>query len=393
MTCTASGSGPCSSSPSSCSGRSGRRRRKWAFALVNLGFLGLHLKVSPHLIVVAGGVVVAWLILRLAGTHRAAGPVLGLGGAAVLALFVLHKRPEIGAGWGPHRIEPILTLVGFSYVALRLVDVARAVAEGRRPAPDLPSTFNYLLPFHMLAAGPIQSYEEFADQPGVPPPLGVGGALAGLERIAAGLTKKFVLANLIQRVFLTGFHAGGPYFLVEMQWNFLWLYLDFSAYSDVAVGVGRLLGVATPENFNRPYLARNVIEFWERWHISLSLFIRRHIFYPVQFRLMRRTDGRAPLLCASAAFAISFLLCGLWHRIDLAWLAWGAFQASGLIACNLYRASLTRRLGRKGLNRYLANRGIRLLAIALTFEFSALAVVIVTYPFEELAWWPRYGSP
>jgi D-alanyl-lipoteichoic acid acyltransferase DltB (MBOAT superfamily) len=364
--------------------------RKWAFALVNLGFLALHLEVKPHLIAVVGGVILAWLVLRLAGTHRASGPALGLGGAAVLALFVLHKRPGIDEGLGAQRIEPMLALIGFSYVALRLVDVARAVAEGRGPAPDLPSTINYLLPFHMLAAGPIQSYEEFADQPAVPPPLGVGGVLAGLERIAAGLTKKFVLANFSERVFLTGFHAGGPYFLVEMQWNFLWLYLDFSAYSDVAVGVGRLLGVATPENFNRPYLARNVIEFWERWHISLSLFIRRHIFFPVQMGLMRWTDGRSPLLCASMAFAASFLLCGLWHQINLIWLAWGAFQASGLIACNLYRASLTKRLGRKGLNRYLANPGIRLLATALTFEFSALAVVIVTYPFEELAWWPRY---
>ena len=84
-----------------------------------------------------------------------------------------------------------------------------------------------------------------------------------------------------------------------MQLNYLWLYLDFSAYSDIAVGVGRLMGVATPENFNRPYLARNMIDFWERWHISLSLFIRRNMFIPIQLALMRRTDGRRPLLVAS----------------------------------------------------------------------------------------------
>ncbi len=100
------------------------------------------------------------------------------------------------------------------------------------------------------------------------------------DRIASGLFKKYVLANLIKRLFLTDYRSAGLYVLLEVQLTFIWLYLDFSAYSDVAVGVGRLMGVATPENFNRPYLARNIIEFWERWHISLSQFIRRNIFIP-----------------------------------------------------------------------------------------------------------------
>ena len=197
----------------------------------------------------------------------------------------------------------------------------------------------------MLAAGPIQAYDDFIAQPEVPPALTARQSLTFLERIASGLFKKFVLANYIDRLFLTGFHAHGPYFLLEMQFNYLWIYLDFSAYSDVAIGLGGLMGVATPENFNRPYMARNVIEFWERWHISLSQFIRRNLFIPIQLALVRRTDGRLPILSASVAFGVSFLLCGLWHSISLPWLAWGAFQALGLIVCNLYRHALTKRLG------------------------------------------------
>ena len=93
----------------------------------------------------------------------------------------------------------------------------------------------------MLAAGPIQSYDDFATQPAVPPPLDAR-ALRAMERVTSGLFKKFVLANYLDRLFLTGFHAGGAYFLLEVQLNFIWLYLDFSAYSDVAVGLGSLLG-------------------------------------------------------------------------------------------------------------------------------------------------------
>ena len=146
------------------------------------------------------------------------------------------------------------------------------------------------------------------------------------ERIANGLFKKYVLAQGLEALLLTGFHAHGAYTILEIQLTYLWLYLDFSAYSDIAVGIGRLIGVATPENFNRPYLARNVIDFWERWHISLSMFIRRNVFIPIQLTLMRRTSGRAPLWIASFAFVVSFLLCGLWHSLSWVWVAWGLFR-------------------------------------------------------------------
>jgi D-alanyl-lipoteichoic acid acyltransferase DltB (MBOAT superfamily) len=361
--------------------------RKWVLSGINLGFLTLAMKsgVVPVLILVT----VAWAVLR-ACAGRFGSAALAVGGVGTLAMFLENKLPWLGASAGLGSINPILTTIGASYVVLRLVDVGRLVHEGRQPPPDFPSTINYLLPFHMLAAGPIQSYEEFAAQPAVPNPPTRLEATQGFERIAAGMFKKYVLAQGIQRLFLTGFHAQGPYQLLELQLNYLWLYLDFSAYSDIAVGIGRLIGVPAPENFNRPYLARNVIDFWERWHISLSQFIRRNLFIPIQMTLMRRTEGARPLLISSFAFTVSFLLCGLWHSIGWVWFAWGVFQASGLIACSLYRHFLIKRLGRKGYNRYMADPRIRLAAIVVTFEFAALAIAIVTYPFQEVSWMPRY---
>ena len=132
-----------------------------------------------------------------------------------------------------------------------------------------------------------------------------------------------------------------------------------------------------------------MIEFWERWHISLSQFIRRNLFIPMQLALVRRTEGRRPLLAASVAFTISFLLCGLWHSISWPWLASGAIQAAGLVVCNLYRHSLTKRLGRKGVGRYLGNRWIKLAAVFLTFEFQALAMAVSVYPIKELFSWSQ----
>ena len=115
-------------------------------------------------------IAVAWLLFKnLSG--RLAPIWAAFGGLFTLALFLFHKLPYLGASAGFGSVDEILTAIGFSYVTLRLLDAGRAIREGRQRPPDLPSTINYLLPFHMLAAGPIQSYDEFVTQSAVPAPL------------------------------------------------------------------------------------------------------------------------------------------------------------------------------------------------------------------------------
>ena len=170
------------------------------------------------------------------------------------------------------------------------------------------------------------------------------------------------------------------YFFIEVQFFFLWLYLDFSAYSDIAVGIGRLIGVPTPENFNQPYLARNAIDFWERWHITLSLFIRRNIFIPLQLFLNRRDGGAKPLLSASIAFSIAFVICGLWHGLTINFMLWGAIHALGLIATNFYKSYLKKRLGARGVKEYLAKKSTFYFARFITYEYVAFSLVVLFFP-------------
>ncbi len=356
--------------------------RRWVWAVVNVLFIAWMLRL--RVVEVLAGVAVAHLALRMLTCRGWRGPVAAAGFVSVLCLFVLHKLPGLSREMGTGVVNPLLLTVGFSYVFLRLIDAGRVIYEGGRAPPSLPSTINYLLPFHMLAAGPIQSYEDFVDQPAVPRPISAVQVLGGVERIALGLFKKFVVAYVIQKVFLTDFYVTGPYFLLEVQMHYLWIYLDFSAYSDIAVGVGRLMGVHTPENFDKPYVARNMIDFWDRWHISLSRWVRRNLFIPIQLGLARRTGGKRALLIATLAFTVSFLLCGLWHGISWPFFAWGAMHAAGLVITNAYRHWLTRRLGSKGVKAYKAKPGYRLLAQFLTFQYVALSLVIITYPWKDL---------
>jgi alginate O-acetyltransferase complex protein AlgI len=354
--------------------------RSPAFALINVGFIALLIGWKGAVFIL-GGAVVVW---ALAVATRRAGnrlPWFLLGLAVALGLFLLHKLPGWSAALNLKGINPLLSVIGFSYVALRVIELLRAMYEEQHEAPNLISAINYLLPFHMMAAGPIQAYEEYATQSNEPRPLTKLIVLEALERIAFGIFKKFVLAYGVQTLFLTDFSSGGIYWLFEAQMFFIWLYLDFSAYSDIAVGVGKLIGVQTPENFNRPYFARNIIVFWERWHISLSMWIRRNLFFPVQMALLRQTGGKYPMWCGAVAFSVAFLLCGLWHGIAWNFVVWGVMHASGLIIVNAYRSFLNERLGKKGVKEYLANPYIKAVSMAVTFEWVAISHLTFFYRF------------
>lgn len=349
--------------------------RKWALAAVNLGFVAV--LVGGYAPLLALACVLISLVLR-EGSDQRLGEAVRAVAAIGFMLFVVNKAGQ--AGWLPHDLslaQQILSAVGFSYIAVRWLDLFRSVQSGGSKAPDIAETINYLVPFHMLAAGPMQTYDDFRSQSAIPARLTLHEALGGVERITQGLFKKFVLAAIIQSVFLTGFRAEGWYFLLEVQLFFIWLYLDFSAYSDIACGIGRLMGVPTPENFNRPYLSRNLIEFWERWHITLSQMVRKHLFFPVQLSLMRGPLTQHPQIAAAVAFFVAFAICGLWHQATLGYLVWGLTHAFGLTVATSYRLFLKRSLGPDRFRRYLEDTRVLWCARLITFQYVAFSLVAV----------------
>jgi alginate O-acetyltransferase complex protein AlgI len=348
--------------------------RRALFAALNVTFLFMLMHHAA--VIVLAGLAVLYPLLNIMAKSKAwpAAVAAVLGGSVLL--FIAHKLPSVAVDLHISRLSPILVAVSYSYIFLRLIDLSRAMWERRNPPPDPLDLINYLLPFHMLAAGPIQAWDEFVAQPWVGQPLTFQQALSLIERIVHGLFKKYVLALAVKSIFLTDGRAGGWYRLVEMNMMYVWLFLDFSAYSDIAVGIGGLIGVVTPENFVKPYVARNITDFWERWHISLSMWIRRNLFFPIQIALVRRTEGRHALWCASVAIFVSFVLCGIWHGLSLPFLEWGLLQGSALVISNLYRVWLKKRLGKEGMARYMASWPIRAAAVFVTFEFVAFTIMV-----------------
>ena len=176
----------------------------------------------------------------------------------------------------------------------------------------------------MLVAGPVNVYDEHVQANGrfsfsATP----GRVLLVINEITTGLFYKFVLAEGI-RIYFYGLNEN----IFVVGWSdsfilFVYVFFDFAGYSKIARGMGLLYGIPTPMNFNAPFLATSVTDFWTRWHMSLGQFVRRNLFTPIQLQLVRRVGVKWAALASIVTMVISFGFVGLWHRLSWTWLLWG----------------------------------------------------------------------
>lgn len=223
---------------------------------------------------------------------------------------------------------PLLQLtlpIGISFYTFQklsyVIDVYRGDCEGQRNFVDF-SVFVTLFP--QLIAGPILQYKDLASQL-KSRVLSVGKMRDGIRIFTVGLCKKVLLANSIGELWDTYRVMGAGSISTLGAWMGLLafcfqIYFDFSGYSDMAVGLGKMLGFHFKENFNYPYISRSVTEFWRRWHISLSSWFRDYLYIPLGGNRKGRTRWLLNLL-------IVWMATGIWHGASLNFLAWGLYYA------------------------------------------------------------------
>jgi len=201
--------------------------------------------------------------------------------------------------------------------------------------------------FPVMVAGPILRLHDFLKQLFRKPVLTREMAGRALLLIGIGLVKKLLIAdflaeNLVTRVFDTPTLYSGLEVLAAVYGFALQLFFDFSGYTDISLGVGLLLGLKLPENFNRPYIAVNLMDFWRRWHISFSFWLRDYI----QERLPQRRRTH-PLTSYCYSVVLTFLLGGLWHGIGWTFLTWGLLHGFALAAVRIWMQIRKRPRGHK----------------------------------------------
>ncbi|HTA62211.1 MAG TPA: MBOAT family O-acyltransferase [Bacteroidia bacterium] len=202
----------------------------------------------------------------------------------------------------------------------------------------------YILLFPQLIAGPIIRYNEISDQiEGRDKRFNVDEVLLGFLRFSIGLAKKVLIANIL------GKEADRIFALPDTELDFVlsWMgaitytfqiYFDFSGYSDMAIGLARMMGFTFPENFNNPYIAQSITDFWRRWHISLSRWMRDYLYIPL---------GGNKVSGARLYFNlwVVFLISGLWHGAEWTFILWGAYHGFFLAIERLFLLKITAKIG------------------------------------------------
>ncbi len=244
----------------------------------------------------------------------------GLAAESFQRLASLFSGAHPGAPlWGTVALPlgvSFFTFHGLSYV----VDVYRRKIEATRNPLDFACYFTL---FPQLVAGPIVRFSEVAEFYSRRR-LTWGGLTAGVQRFVVGLGKKVLIANHVSILSDACFTLPAADRTAAAAWlgtiaYAIQIYFDFSGYSDMAVGLGKMFGFTFPENFDRPYEASSVREFWRRWHMTLSRFFRDYLYVPLG-------GNRHGALRTSLNLLLVFALCGLWHGASWNFLFWGLFH-------------------------------------------------------------------
>jgi alginate O-acetyltransferase complex protein AlgI len=249
-----------------------------------------------------------------------------------LGYLTFAKYVIPAAWWHGTEIGSYAVPLGISYICFKLIHMIVETARDPSRSGTLSAYLCNLFLFPIASAGPIERYDHFLKSRSeqlVPDDI-----LHGLTRIIYGLIKRFVILEALfaddWRFVTRGalperLAALGPLVMWRMAiYVFLYLYLDFSAYSDIAIGCCRLFGIRIMENFDWPILAPNIATFWRRWHMTLTGWCTSYVYMPV-IGLTRRM-GLATLL--------TFIVIGLWHgtaKSTLPWLLWGIYHGAGMI--------------------------------------------------------------
>jgi alginate O-acetyltransferase complex protein AlgI len=258
-----------------------------------------------------------------------------------------------------------VTLIGFSYNMLKAMDGLFYAYEGRGKVRLLPYA-SFLLFFPVLTGGPILRYGDYEasyDSPQLPDRYGVKGCC---KRVIRGLFKKLVLVTWLHKgVNVLQLHGSHFYLSIAMVFCcYALLYLDLSAYSDLAIGLGTFLGVSVPENFDRPWRAASFTEFWHRWHITLVDWIREHVFFAFRDKEPGKVLSALLGLC-------TMLLLALWQSFRLRILLCGVYL--GLLL------ALETLLGQTEVDRARTNKGVlalRCLLVVFLFGIGAMCTIL-----------------
>jgi alginate O-acetyltransferase complex protein AlgI len=382
-------------------------RANWPAALIIVGvillvdlnqYFGLekiYMTTTPQLWMVALACLTCFiLLLFIKPWHAKSGFLLSAAIFGILLLFIYLKTPllierafefiyTLRSQESPARF--IFSWLGFSYIAFRLIHTIRDAQTGRLPALTLGEYVNYVIFFPSFTAGPIDRVERFVPELRNPVALREQDWLDAGSRFFIGMFKKFVIADSLAVIAISEIMVNQVHSTAWM-WFFLYMYslriyFDFSGYTDVAIGLARVMGIRLPENFAAPYFKPNLTLFWNSWHITLTQWFRAYFFNPLT-RWMRTENYSIPVIIFITQITTMSLI-GLWHGVSWNFLLWGLWHGMGLFIQNRWSEFIRSRMNvpPQPSRQLLLNS----IGIFLTFNFVSLGWLFFTLPSPQMA--------
>lgn len=352
-------------------------------------------RVQLVLVALLGFFAVSFLLARI---KRFSAIMFALATVGLIVMLVLLKTPSaltkvieaVASLRGKDAVEvSALSWLGFSYVAFRLLHTLIDRKAGRLPSVSLAEYVNYIIFFPAFSAGPIDRLERFTRNLNASVPLSQADWMDAGTRLFWGLFKKFIIADglawfALSDILALNVHARAWLWVLLYAYS-LRIYFDFSGYTDIAIGLGKLLGVQLPENFDAPYLKPNLTQFWNSWHMTLTHWFRSYFFNPLT-RSMRSAQRPLPLwLQILAAQIATMALIGLWHGVTIGFLLWGLWHGVGLFIHNRWSNWTRSRMPVWG-QTLVGGNILKYSGVFFTFHFVTLGWLFFLLPDPAVAW-------
>ena len=239
----------------------------------------------------------------------------------------------------------LLAFIGISYMSFKTIQIMLEISDGLiKEKISVKDYLQFLLFFPTVSSGPIDRSRRFLKEINEVMPRKDYLELAGdgIYRIVLGLLYKVVLSTYVYQMLLALSNTGTVVYSLKYMYLYtLYLFFDFAGYSLMAVGSSNILGIQTPMNFNKPFLSVDIKDFWTRWHITLSIWLRDFVFSRVLMQVIRKKWFKNRLHNAAYAYMVNMLVMGFWHGISVSYIAYGFYHGVLMSGFEIYQKKCT----------------------------------------------------
>ena len=235
----------------------------------------------------------------------------------------------------------LLAFIGISYMSFKTIQIMLEISDGLiKEKVSVKDYLQFLLFFPTVSAGPIDRSRRFLKEINEVMPRKEYLELAGdgVYRIVLGLLYKIVLSTYVYQMLLALNNTGAVVYSIKYMYLYtLYLFFDFAGYSLMAVGSSNILGIQTPMNFNKPFLSVDIKDFWTRWHITLSTWLRDFVFSRVLMQVIRKKWFKNRLHNATYAYMVNMLVMGFWHGLSVSYIVYGFYHGVLMAGFEVYQ--------------------------------------------------------